>query len=118
MTPQDELVDFLKGLYAEALDIVELKNTDYATDDDPLSNFRLVESLGIVETEKAIFVRLSDKYARLANFLKRGDFAVKDERVEDTVKDLINYAGILLYAIKKRKKDEEDEGELFDYNVG
>ncbi|MBO8180289.1 MAG: hypothetical protein H0Z19_07395 [Archaeoglobus sp.] len=117
MKKRDELVDFLKGLYAEALDIVELKNTDYATDDDPLSNFHLVEELGIVETEKAIFVRLSDKYARLANFLKRGDFTVKDERIEDTIKDLINYAGILLYAIKKRKAKEEED-DLFDYNVG
>lgn len=107
---REDLIAFMEDLFKEALELIKAKNSDYATHSDPLSNFRLVEDLGVVSTEKAIYVRLSDKYARLGNFLKKGDLAVKDEKVEDTIKDLINYAGILLYSIKTRETTPKGGG--------
>ena len=73
------------------------KNIDYAQTQEPFSNFEMVESLKICDTPTGILVRISDKIARIANLLKRnGKMAIKDEKLEDTMLDLINYSIILL----------------------
>ena len=72
------------------------KNTDYAQLDEPFSNFEMVEAIKICNTSTGILVRISDKIARIANLLERNtEAAVKDEKVEDTMLDLINYSVIL-----------------------
>jgi len=78
------------------------KGNDYAGV-DTLANFRAVNSIGI-STPKSIFVRLSDKYQRLARFLSTDDLQVTDERIEDTLLDLANYAVLLSVAFKEAKK--------------
>jgi len=88
---------FAHSFYEEAISLMAKKNQDYANSEDPLKNFRLVEHLGVVNTDKAIFVRLSDKFSRLAKFVKTGSFAVEDEKVRDTLLDLCNYAVFLAY---------------------
>jgi hypothetical protein len=35
---------------------------------------------------------LGDKFARLRSFTENGKFFVQDEGVQDTIKDIINYA--------------------------
>ena len=73
------------------------KNIDYAQVQEPFSNFQMVEALKICETSTGILVRISDKIARIANLLKRnGKIAVSEEKLEDTMLDLINYSIILL----------------------
>jgi len=72
-------------LTREALNLMRAKNSDYAAADDPFKNFRRHGLYGIV-------VRLSDKLARLENYVKTGQLTVKDESVRDTVLDLINYS--------------------------
>jgi hypothetical protein len=72
-------------LSREALNLMRTKNADYAAAEDPFKNFRRHGLLGIV-------VRLSDKLARLENYVKTGRLVVKDESVRDTVLDLINYS--------------------------
>lgn len=73
------------ALASEALNLMKTKNADYAAADDPFKNFRRHGLYGIV-------VRLSDKLARLENYVKSGKLQVKDESVRDTVLDIINYA--------------------------
>jgi len=68
-----------------ARDLMAKKNHDYAHRDDPFRNFRMFGSLGIL-------VRLSDKIARLRSFEESGRFVVPDEKLEDTILDIINYA--------------------------
>jgi hypothetical protein len=53
--------------------------------------------------EFGIVVRLSDKVARLRTFCERGVLDVKDESVEDTLVDVINYA-VLFAAYLQDKK--------------
>jgi hypothetical protein len=69
------------------------KNQDYAGDKDPFKNFRYAEMVG-VDVERAILVRMSDKLARISNCLDK-EVQVKDETVNDTLSDLINYTAIL-----------------------
>ena len=83
-----ELQQLHCDLCAEARQLMDAKNRDYAAESDPYRNFRQFGRYGIL-------VRLSDKLARLRTFEERGEFSVKDESVLDTCKDVINY--IVLY---------------------
>ena len=78
------------------------KGHDYAGE-DTLANFRAVNGIGI-STPKSVFVRLSDKYMRLSRFLSTDELQVTDERIEDTLLDLANYAVLLSVAFKEAKK--------------
>ena len=85
------------AIVKKAKSLCNNKNIDYAQQEDPFSNFEMVESLKICDVPTGILVRISDKLARIANLLRRnGKMAVKDERLEDTLLDLINYSIILL----------------------
>lgn len=95
---------FLKALeegYKKNVEISRRKNTDYAGNGDAFKNFRASEAFG-VSVPMAIMVRMSDKMARVGNLLKqKGE--VKDERIEDTLSDLANYAMILKVFLENEK---------------
>jgi len=81
-------------IVSRAKKICEAKNKDYAKESDPFLNFRLSEVMKVCSLEEAVLVRILDKTARVANLIhKHND--VKDESVEDTILDLINYWIIL-----------------------
>lgn len=85
------------AIIKKAKSLCDNKNIDYAQQQEPFSNFQMVEALKICETSTGILVRISDKIARIANLLKRnGQIAVSEEKLEDTMLDLINYSVILL----------------------
>jgi len=75
-------------LCLRARKIMEEKNQDYGADADPFRNFRAFGAFGIL-------VRLSDKLARTRTYLERGDFKVKDEKIDDTLLDALNYVILL-----------------------
>lgn len=89
--------DFYK-LIDELKEIHSRKNHDYAGVEDPLKNFRISENMGI-PAWKACLVRISDKFSRLCSFAKQDELKVKDENIEDTLKDMAIYAiiDIILY---------------------
>lgn len=95
------LVVHHKEMVKECLEITRSKNHDYAGDEDPLRNFRMCEQFG-VSMEKGILIRLTDKLSRIARLLDNPAY-VKDESIEDTLIDTVNYSMILDYAIKQRK---------------
>lgn len=89
------------------LDITLAKNSDYAPTDDALSNFYMVENLGLTTAENWILVRLSDKLSRIANLLKNeSKTSVKDESIEDTLIDMANYAIILKILLEDKRNTE------------
>jgi hypothetical protein len=81
------------GIFSRGLDLIRSKSNDYAGDDDPFSNFREVEKLGL-SLEMGILVRMTDKVSRLRNLYKGKTMEV-NEKIEDTIMDLSNYAAIL-----------------------
>lgn len=97
-----EFVEKLESNFKKGIDIVRSKNHDYAGDEDPWKNFRFAE-LVEVGVARAILVRLSDKLARISNLLDK-EAKVADEKIEDTVLDLINYANILLVFLQDGNK--------------
>lgn len=90
---------------AEMLEIVKKKNNDYAGKAvaDPFKNFKMVEELGIASTESGLLTRITDKLCRVNNLLSQ-EAAVKDESIEDTVKDMANYSVILYCYLQQKKK--------------
>jgi len=103
-----ELFSIHKRLCEEALNLMLQKNHDYAgkSGNEPFANFTRAEAMGITTTEKAMLVRMLDKISRLSSFCDSGEFKVADEKLEDTIKDVINYS-ILLYAYVNSKKDSK-----------
>ena len=96
----NELLTQTKLSYAKCIEIMEAKNADYATAEDPLKNFRMCEQFG-VSTSKGIMIRLSDKITRIGNLLDH-EANVKDESIEDTILDACNYLMILYYSLKEK----------------
>lgn len=93
-----QFIEELDKTFKEALEIVKRKNQDYATKTNPFRNFEYAAYWNI-DVAEAIGVRISDKFARIANLYqksKNGERrAVMDERMEDTILDCINYLAIL-----------------------
>lgn len=102
MTKNKEFIQQIETIYAQGIEIIKNKNHDYAEDSDPFKNFRYSELLGI-SIERAILVRIMDKIARISNLLDK-EAKVKDEKIEDTLIDAINYLAILLTYIKLERK--------------
>ena len=67
------------------------KNHDYASDDDPLSNLKRAEKIGL-EPWIGALVRMQDKMDRIEEFAKKKTLLVKDESVKDTLIDLAVYS--------------------------
>jgi hypothetical protein len=96
---KEEFFKDLENTFGVCIRISEKKNADYAGDADPFKNFRMSEQVG-VDPARAILVRISDKLSRISNLLDR-EAKVEDERLEDTICDMINYLAILKAFIKK-----------------
>jgi hypothetical protein len=85
---------------------MQKKNHDYSgrSGSEPFANFTRSEAMGITTTERGILVRLLDKVSRLSTFTEAGVFKVEDEKLEDTIIDLINYS-VLFYGYIQQKKE-------------
>ena len=94
------------ALLKRMADVHKTKNCDYAHPErgDFYSNFREVERLGI-SSWRGILVRMCDKWSRICNLAQRGNAAVKDETIEDTLVDMANYA--LLCILVRHASGEE-----------
>ena len=85
-----EILETIKNLH-------DAKKHDYGNT-DIFANFRLSELAGIPAWQGSV-VRMGDKYARISNFIKKGDFKFKEESIKDTLMDMAIYSliTIILY---------------------
>lgn len=88
-------VEEFQKITSDMLETYKKKNSDYGSSFDDL-----YDEFGMT----SVVIRLSDKINRLKSLVKKSEQAeVKDESIEDTLKDLANYAILTLI---KRHKDE------------
>jgi len=89
--------------FGDCLETAVRKNHDYGgSNNDPFANFRNSTIAGVT-VERGILVRLMDKMSRIATLLDK-EAQVKDEAVDDTIDDAINYLAILKsYRIQNKK---------------
>jgi hypothetical protein len=108
----DELFEMHGHLCYSALKLMQKKNHDYSgkSGKEPFANFTRAEAMGITTTEKGMLVRILDKISRLSSFADSGEFKVEDEKLEDTIVDIINYS-VLLYAYVQ-EKNNKNNGQL------
>lgn len=102
-----DLLARLQELMDECLEIARQKNADYAGAGDPFANFKLCERLAGIPTELGMFVRMSDKVARIGNLLTRPP-AVKSETIMDALSDLANYALLLRVYLELRGVEQAE----------
>lgn len=87
-------------------EIMVRKNADYGANVDPFANFRMSSLVG-VDNAKGILVRILDKIARVVSFIDKGMLQVKDESVEDSIIDAINYFVLLRGILLNETQAEE-----------
>tara|TARA_S200002703_G_C3765844_1_gene235746 strand:+ start:180 stop:506 length:327 start_codon:yes stop_codon:yes gene_type:complete len=93
---------------------MQRKNHDYAGDDakNPWMNFERSEIMGVCKTEQAFMVRILDKVSRLITFIDAGELQVKEEGVQDSIIDIINYMVLFGAFIEDQKgKETPHQGE-------
>ena len=95
-----EILEQIKELH-------DKKRHDYGANEDIFANFRLSELSGIPAWQGSV-VRMGDKYARMSNFIKKGEFKFKEENIklitdEEATKDNIikGFSDILTQAKEK-----------------
>jgi hypothetical protein len=91
----------LKTNLDEALSLSIRKNKDYADHDSPFKNFELSAQVAGVPVAKGIMIRIMDKMTRMSHLLER-EAVIKDEKIEDTIKDAINYLNIMLVYLSNK----------------
>ncbi len=96
-----QFFEFAKSFYERAFQIMQNKNDDYSQKDDPYLNFKLIALMLDISPEEAMFSRMTDKYSRLKVCLKKG-VSVKEETLEDTLIDIVNYSVLLAGYLKKK----------------
>ena len=83
------------------LKIHKAKNNDYSPKGQ-FGNFAESERIGVPDW-KGAFIRLQDKYTRCCNLIGGREAQVLDEKLEDTLLDLANYAVIVMCLMKNKE---------------
>ena len=89
----EEMLKRYDEFYAKNRQILVDKGTDYAKKEDRLMNLNSCQKIGITPA-RGVMVRMLDKLTRISNLLSN-EAQVKDENIEDTIRDLSNYAFLL-----------------------
>lgn len=95
---REELFALHQEICRGALIIMRHKSADYASGTDPFANFKRGEILGFATAEEGLMLRVVDKISRISTFLKNGQLELKNEAVQDSILDVINYM-ILLHGM-------------------
>ena len=89
-------------LLEEIAELHARKNSDYATNEEPLSNLKRCERIGI-PAWKGIIVRLEDKWDRIEKLAVKGEPSVVEETIIDTLKDSAVYALLCIVLLEESK---------------
>lgn len=91
----EQVLKIHKKLCEEIHDLCTRKNKDYGSSaHDSYIDFGIISYV----------IRLSDKINRLKNLVKSKEQKVKDESIEDTLKDLANYSLLALADLRMENK--------------
>ena len=102
-----ELLETIKELH-------DKKQHDYGAGEDIFANFRLSELSGVPAWQGSV-IRMGDKYARISNFIKKGEFKFKEESIKDTLMDIAIYT--LITKIQYEEAEAEKDSESYREKV-
>jgi hypothetical protein len=98
---QQQFLDHIEETFRKGHELVKIKNADYAGAENPFRNFEFAQLAGM-DVDRAILLRVIDKIARISNLLDK-EAQVKDESVQDTCLDIINYIAIMMAHMDSKK---------------
>lgn len=104
-----EMLEAHKVITGEAYALCEEKNDDYAGADEAYGNLRVCEDWDIATVEAGLLIRMADKMRRLATLIHGKEPSVKNEKMEDSLKDIINYAVFFIKALRMRAEGPKAE---------
>jgi hypothetical protein len=99
------------SLLKKMSEIHDKKNSDYANDSNPYSNFEFASSFSQVPLYKVYLVLIGVKVARLHELLGK-DKQPKNESIDDTLLDLATYTAIM----SSQLISEDEEIQLYNRN--
>ncbi len=91
-----------KEFYDDCLSTLLKKANDYASEKDCFSNFKFIAQICKVPIEKTFLQFLAVKIARLSELVGESK-EVRNESIEDTLKDLANYSCLMAIYMKGDK---------------
>jgi hypothetical protein len=100
MTSEERNKMIMKIVEHELIPLISAKGKDYSGEKNVLACFDDFGWRGVV-------VRIGDKYYRLKNFAKTEKLQVKNETIEDTIKDMLNYLFFALILYRAEKKGSQ-----------
>lgn len=107
---QEQYFDEFNKMTMDMCKTTQAKNTDYAKSENAFANFENSAAVAGVSVERGILIRMADKMSRIGNLISK-EAQVKEESIDDTLKDLAVYATILRiyrrYKINQIKRREE-----------
>ena len=113
----EQFLKFHQDFTDKCRKIVECKNHDYTSGSksNAFANFIATEQLGITTTEQGFLTRITDKLMRISTFVNKGTLKVEDEKIDDTLRDLVNYVILMAGYIefKKNKTYLPNENAIF-----
>lgn len=89
---RNDLVDGAAVAYSRVFAVLQAKNADYASDDDPFRCFEAARIIGLHPLH-GLLLRMLDKVSRASNLID-ADPAVAGESLADAIDDIIGYGGI------------------------
>lgn len=92
-------------LYKKGFDTIIKKGADYANDTNGFANFEKVAHMLDMDTRKVFLFYITTKLVRLSELFE-GNTKPKNESVEDTIMDFVNYAVLLKAWLMKQSKSE------------
>ncbi len=81
-------------LFDRCIDLMRSKSNDYAEGGDAFLNFKTAAQIAGISPEQTLLTLLGMKMSRLTQLISKGKKA-KNESVEDTMLDIINYVVLL-----------------------
>lgn len=117
----NDILKFQNKIFKNCQSAMVSKGNDYSGKGiDTFANIRLAYQFGLVKTPAAsAFVRALDKVMRIKNLTDPEiSQAVKDESIQDTLEDLINYfTYIVLLDHERRELSKVSETNAKNYNL-
>lgn len=96
MHDRETLIRFHAETCRAARLLMMVKSRSYATNDNPLANFEVQDTLGLADVPTGILCRMGDKYARLIRMAIYGETDHMDS-IRDACVDMLNYSILLLF---------------------
>ena len=96
-----------EALLDHCLEVMRAKANDYADGQDAFLNFKVAAQVAGISPDQTLLVLLGMKISRLTQLVGKGKKA-KNESVDDTLLDIINYV-LLLRGMLKEQRTESSQ---------